>query len=178
MRPLREFVGRELQWKQDSALKRDFDLADGDESVAMLGFRSMWGSLAVLETGDGRWTFKRIGFWRTHVSVRAADSETDLGLFRNSTWSAGGTLDLDDGRTLRASNNFWATKYTIMTEDGTALLRFERIGGVFHMSAKMTIEPAAAEWPELPWLAGLGWYLAVKMHDDAGGAAAGAAAAG
>jgi hypothetical protein len=49
-------------------------------------------------------------------------------------------------------------------------------GGVLHLSSTVEILPEAAALAELPWLVALGWYLAVKMHDDAGGVAAAAAA--
>jgi hypothetical protein len=79
---------------QPHALKREFELRAGEATIASLEFRSTFGSLASAESGDGSWTFKRVGFWRSHVTVRESGSETDLAVFRNNTWSAGGTLEL------------------------------------------------------------------------------------
>jgi hypothetical protein len=137
-------------------------------------FRSAFGSLATVESEEGSWSFKRVGFWRTAVTVRAAGSEQDLGRFLNNTWSAGGTLELPDGRRYRANTHFWGSSYEFQDETGIALVSYRRISGLLHLSAFMEISENGARLPELPWLVSLGWYLAVKMHDDAAMAAAAA----
>ena len=178
MKGMRQLVGRELKWTQPRAMKREFELMDGDEIAATLRFRSSFGSFATAETADGAWTFKRVGFWQTRVTICPAGSENEIAVFRNNTWSVGGTLELPDGRGYRANTNFWATSYEFKNDQDEPLARFTRITGVIHLSSKVEITPAGARLAELPWLVALGWYLAVKMHDDAGaGAAAGAAAA-
>ena len=176
MKRLGDLIGRTLEWRQPAAGRRDFELVDGEEVVATLKFRSTWGSHAEFESADGAWTFKRVGFWRTHATVRARNGQTNLATFTNATWSGGGTLAMADGRRLHANTNMWGSKYAFRSEDEVALVHFERIRGAFHLAAQMTIEPAAAAWPELAWLGGFGWYLAIKMHDDAAGGAAAAAA--
>jgi hypothetical protein len=80
-----DLVGKELEWVQPSALKMEFELRADDETAATLRFRSSLGSLATAESGDGCWTFKRVGFWRTRVTIRACDGETDLAVFRHDT---------------------------------------------------------------------------------------------
>jgi len=177
MKDIRLSIGRELKWTQPSGMRREFELRDGDELVATLRFRSAFGSFATAETAEGSWTFKRVGFWSTRVTICPAGSEQEIAAFRNSTWHGGGTLELADGRRYRASTNFWQSRYEFQDPAEKPLVRFQRIGGLFHLSAQVEIAQAAAELPELPWLVALGWYLAVKMHDDAGGAAAAAAAA-
>lgn len=69
MKPLRDLVGRELEWTQPRALKREFELKDDGETVAQLHFRSSFGSFATAEAGDESWTFKRVGFWQTRVTI-------------------------------------------------------------------------------------------------------------
>ncbi len=178
MKRIADLVGRELEWKQPRATKREFELRDGDEIVSALRFRSLLGSFATADTSDGSWTFKRVGFWKTRVTICAAGSETEIASFHNNTWSSGGTLTLADGLSFRANTNFWMSKFEFSSEAGEPLVRFRKLGGVIHLSSKMEVLPAAAAMPQLPWLVALGWYLAVKMHDDAtaGAAAAGAAA--
>jgi hypothetical protein len=178
MKRIRDLVGHELDWVTPSALNRAFELRDGNEIVSTLRFRSLFGSFATAETADGSWTFKRVGFFQTRVTVCAAGSETEIASFRNSTWTAGGTLTLASGHSFRANTNFWMSKYEFQDEAEHPLVRFRKLGGLFHLSAKMEVTPAAAGLDALPWLVVLGWYLVVKMRDDcsaAGGAAAAAA---
>jgi hypothetical protein len=178
MRSIRERIGGGLKWTQPRAMKREFELKAGDELVETLRFRSAFGSLATVESSEGSWTFKRVGFWQTRVTICAAGSEQEIAGFRNNTWSGGGTLELPNGRQLRANTNFWMSKYEFQDQAEQPLVRFTRIGGAFHLSAQVEILQAAADLPELPWIVALGMYLAIKMHDDAAGAGAVAAAAG
>jgi hypothetical protein len=175
MPSLRERVGTDLRWIQTHALRREFELRSGEETVSTLAFRSTFGSLASAQSDDGRWTFKRVGFWRSHVTVREAGSETDLAVFRNNTWTAGGTLELADGRAYRANTNFWMTSYQFTDASDQPLVRFTHVGGMFHLSCDVQVEPAGVKLAELPWLVALGLYLVVKLRDDASGAAAAAA---
>lgn len=170
MKRLEQVVGLPLQWMQPSAWREAYELRAGEEVVATLRFRSAFGSFATAETADDCWTFKRVGFWKTRVTVRRCDADEDLAIFHNNTWNGGGTLELTDGRRYLASTNFWQTRYEFQAEAGELLVRFD-IGGVFRQSAGVVIQPAALRLIELPLLITLGWYLAVMMHQDSSAAA-------
>lgn len=167
MLKIAELIGRELKWTQPHALKMEYELRADDELAATLRFKSSFGTLATAESADGCWTFKRIGFWQTKVTVRACGSDTDLAVFKNNTWNNGGTLEFPGGRKIFASLNFWATRYEFTTEADELLLRYTKIGGLVHFSARVEIQPHAAALPELPWLVMLGWYLPVMVYRDA-----------
>lgn len=172
MMKLAELVGHELKWIQPHALKMEYELRTGDMLAATLHFRSSFGSFATATSADGTWTFKRVGFWQTKVTIRAAESETDLATFRNNTWSGGGTLELRDGRKYLANTNFWSNQYEFKTEQGESLISYRKIGGMLHMSSVTEIHPLAKNIPEMPWIVLLGWYLTVMMHMDSAAAAA------
>ncbi len=172
MMKLAEFVGHELKWVQPHALKMEYELQAGDQVIATLRFRSSFGSFAAATSADGSWTFKRVGFWQTKVTVRASGGETDLAVFKNKTWSGGGTLELPDGRKYPANTNFWATQYEFTTEKGEAIISYRNIGGMLHMSSMAEIHPPAKDIPETPWMVLLWWYLTVMMHMDSAAAAA------
>ena len=135
-------------------------------TAATLCFRSSSGSFATATSADGSWSFKRVGFWQTKVTVRASGAETDLAVFRNNTWGGGGTLELPDGRKYPANTNFWATQYEFKTEAGEPLVSYKKIGGVLHTSAAVEIHPPAKDIAEMPWMVLLGWYLTVMMLND------------
>jgi len=174
MKNIAPLLGHEFQWEQPNAFKMEYELRDGDDLVASLRFRSSFGTLATGESADGCWTFKRVGFWRTHATIRARGSDSDLAVFKNNTWSGGGTLEFPDGRKFLATTNFWQTQLEFKTETGGPLFHLKS-GGVVHLSAKVDFQPQAAAIPELPWMVMLGWYLTVMMHMDSASAAAVAA---
>ena len=171
MKRITELTGRELKWSQPSAFNMNYELLAGDRPSASLRFRSSFGSLATGESADGCWTFKRTGFFQTRVTIRVCGEEADIAVFRNNTWSGGGTLELLDGRKLLATTNLWQTNLEFKTESGVSLLRF-RSGGMIHLSAIVEIQQQAIGLAELPWLVMLGWYLIVMMNTDAEASAA------
>ena len=172
MMKLAELVGHELKWIQPHALKMDYELRAGDTVAATLRFRSSFGSFATATSADGSWTFKRVGFWQTKATIRASEADVDLAVFKNNTWSGGGTLELPDGRKYPANTNFWATQYEFTTEMGEAIISYRKIGGMLHMSAVTEIHPLAKDILEMPWMVLLGWYLTVMMHMDSAAVAA------
>ena len=172
MQKISDVAGDKLKWSQPSALRRIYELKRSEDLIAQLQFRSMLGTLATAESGDGSWTFKRVGFWQNRVTVRSNGSEVDLATFRNNTWKNGGTLEFPGGRHFRATTNFWNTKFAFESDTGESLVRFH-YGGVFHLSADVEIHPPARTMAELPILVLFGWYLAVMLHMDSAAAAAG-----
>lgn len=171
MRRIAELLTYDLKWTQPQALKMEYELHADGELVATLRFKSTFGTLATAESADGSWTFKRVGFFKTHVTIRVAGSDENIAVFKNNAWTSGGILELADGRKFPASTNFWQTQYELKSEAGEPLLRFKN-GGFLHLSAEVTILPQAASLPELPWIMALGLYLIVMLRNDAAVAAA------
>ena len=166
MKRIAELAGRELKWVQPHTLKMEYELHAEDEVAATLRFRSSFGSLATADSADGCWTFKRVGFWQTRVTIRACGAETDIATFKNNTWSGGGTLEFPDGRMFRANTNFWQTKYEFKNEADETLFGYRNIGGMLHSSAGVDIQPGAARISEIPWMVMLGWYLVLMQQRD------------
>jgi len=165
MKRLADVIGLPLEWVQPKALRELYELRSGSDLVATLTFRSAFGSLATAETADACWTFKRVGFWKTHVTVRRCDSAEDLAIFHHNTWRGGGALELADGRVFLATTNFWQTRFEIQQAEGETLLRFH-LRGILHQSAGVELLITPADLPELSLLINLGWYLAVMMSQD------------
>ncbi len=172
MQSIIQLSDRTLTWTQPHMMKQEYELLDGDMLVGTLRFRSSFGTLATGECADGSWTFKRVGFWKTRVSIRQSGSENDIASFANSTWSNGGTLEFPDGRRYPADSNFWMTRYAFNTEQEMPLVTFEKIGGILHISSNVIIHESARHLTELPFMVMLGWYLTIMMHNDSATAAA------
>ena len=167
---LADLPGQPLKWIQPHATKMDYVLRAGEREAATLIFRSAFGSLATATSADGIWSFKRVGFWQTRVTIRADGSDSDLAVFKNATWSGGGTLELPNGHTYPANTNFWSTQYQFTTEAGEPLISFRKIGGMLHMSSDVEIHPIASAIPETSWMVMLGWYLTVMLYMDSASA--------
>lgn len=165
---LTDLAGQELKWTQSSAWKMNYELHGGTKVIGKLQFRNSLGSLATGECAEGRWTFKRVGFLQTRVTIRAEGGASELAIFKNNTWSGGGTLELPDGRKFLATSNFWQTKIEFKTADGAdgkKLFEFQN-RGLLHTEYMVTIHPEGQALPELPWILMLGCYLAVMMAYD------------
>ena len=176
MKKIAEILDQPLKWVQPSAMRSGFELRADDLLAATLVFRSSLGSFATGESGDGSWTFKRVGFWSPRATVRVSGSEAEIASFRHNTWRGGGTLEIVDGPRLRATSNMWQSKLEFQDESESPLIRFVS-GGVLHLSARVEIESGGRELRALPWLILFGWYVTILMHRDASTAAGGAAAA-
>jgi hypothetical protein len=163
--PLADLIGEALSWTQPRFLASGYELSRAGDVIGRLTFRSAWGSLATAEIDDGCWSFKRLGFLKTRVSVWSCDAEEELGVFRNSTWKGGGTLDLARGQAIQANTNMWHSKYEFVGAGDEVLVTYRTHRG-FKLSGEMQILPSARNLPELPWLVMLGWYLAVMMYRD------------
>jgi hypothetical protein len=158
-------------------MKMDYTLTSGDGQVGTLKVRSICGTLATAESGDGCWTFKRVGFWKTSVTVRPCGAAADLAVFRHCTWDGGGTLEFSGGARFNASTSFWASNLRFTTPAGEPLVGF-RFGGVFHRVAEVEVFPPAMTLAELPLLVMFGWYLAIMLDMDTASAVTTAAIGG
>ena len=97
-------------------------------------------------------------FFRTKVTIRPCGSDAEMAIFKNDTWSYGGTLEFADGRTMQATNNFWQTRFGFQTESGEKLIEFEK-HGLLHLSATVDIQRSAVSRSELPLIVTFGFYL-------------------
>jgi len=170
MKRLADLTNRQLKWTQPGAFKMHYELLAGDELAATLRFRSAVGSFATGESADGCWTFKRIGFLQTRVTIRVCGEETDIAVFRN-TWSGGGELELPNGRKVLMTTNLWQSNLEFKTESDLALLQFKS-AGLLQPAALVEVQREAIGLPELPWMVFLGWYLIVMMNMDTAATAA------
>ena len=160
-----------LRWTQPRLFNKNYELRCGDDIVTTLTFRSALGSMATARTTDGAWTFKRVGFWRTRATVRAAATIFDLATFEHNTWSGGGSLILADGRSILVTTNLWQSKIEFQMPEGDVLFRY-RTEGFMREEAELETRPALEGMAEMPWLLAFGWYLVLMMHQDSASSAA------
>jgi hypothetical protein len=172
MKNIREVLQQPLLWTQPSAFQRVFELHAGDDVVGTLRWDKALGSLALAESSDGVWSFKRSGFLRPKVTVRVPGSETEVAIFKPS-WGGEGTLRFSDGRCYQWQHtSFWRSQWALANETGESLIHFIPEFAMFEHAAEVTLEPRAESTPDLSLLTLLGWYLVVLMAEEAAAAAA------
>ncbi|HNT26247.1 MAG TPA: hypothetical protein PKM21_17905 [Anaerolineales bacterium] len=171
-------------WIQPAALERRFVLHSGEHELGQLEFHSAWGSLALAECAQGRWSFKRVGFLNPRVTVRLPDTESDLGLYTPRWTGTQGRLELANGHAyVWQAANFWASQFCWRHPSGDDLVLFspgseeQKLSNLFKQQARVTFASAAQNLGDLPLLVLLGWYLMILQYDDAAAAAAATAAA-
>jgi hypothetical protein len=165
MKPLAACLDGRLRWIQPALFARAYDLRHGDDIAGTLVFRSTFGSFATGQTAEGRWTFKRVGFWHPQATVRVEGATSDLAVFEHSTWRGGGTLRLSGGRSIRVTTNLWQSKIEFQLAEDRVLFRY-LTDGFLRQQSDLQVLPPLQAMPELPWLLLFGWYLVVMMHED------------
>ncbi len=173
-----------LEWVQPKTMERGFELRAGGQTVAVLEFQSPFGSLAVAACGSERWTLKRVGFFRPHVTIRREGEPTDLAIYQPKWFSSEGVLEFSAGATyIWRTANFWATRYVLARPDGQVLISYQngldenQLKDLFKNQSRVEIDPAAGGLAELPLLVCMGWYLIILHAEDSAAATAAATAA-
>jgi hypothetical protein len=165
MRKLTALVDHHLTWIQQSGLRSQYELRFGDELVATLRFPKMLSTRAILESGEGNWIIERTGFFNAKTVVRQVDSEKDLAVFSANVWRGGGVLEISEGRTLEVRTNAWRTVSQLLTASGEQLVETKG-RGFFRFSADVTMAHQASQWPELPWMVAMMFYVMIMSRRD------------
>ena len=158
------FSAGPLVWTQPKTLRREYQLARGEELVGWLRFEKSFGSLASAEVASQGWTFKREGFFHPRATVRTPGSDANLAVFRPN-WSGTGAVEFSGGRMIRwHRTGFWKSGWSFLERDDRPLLHFKQHTGLMKISA--LLESESPTEPELPLLAALGWYLLLLNAED------------
>jgi hypothetical protein len=177
MKTLATHSGDALHWLQPKALARRYELRSGDDVYAALEFRSSMGTLAVAESAEGTWTFKRVGFLHPRVTVRLDGSEQDVAAYR-PRFFGGGSIEIGSGKTFQwRSANFWSTKWGITDAADAPVMEFSQgvrgkaLSDLF--KTQVTVEIHWHGTPGIPLvaLAALGMYLLLLQEEEASTAA-------
>jgi hypothetical protein len=171
MRTMTAFVDHTLTWIKPKIFKSDYELRFGDELIATLCFQKIFSSTAIAESGDGCWTFERVGFFKKKTVIHPRSSSAILGIFTKNTWKKGGYLELSDGRKFIVIASLWKNTIEFKTDIGESLIHMKS-HGVFRLSATVQMYRKCLHIPELPWMVMLGLYLIIMMKRDAAAHAA------
>jgi hypothetical protein len=167
-------IGQELNWTQPHALRRYHELRSDRGLYATLKWKRMFGSLAVAECSEGRYSFKRAGFLRPYVTVREENSESDLAImkfrsgsvFMNTAFGLSGVLEFETGSRFTFNRlSFWKSRWAFADVNGVPVVTFERkMRG--KPTGKVTIDCDSRREPYLHILLTVGWYVIILDYEE------------
>ena len=161
------------QWLQPKTFERFYQLQAGNLYLGSLQFKSSFSSLALAETADGRWSFKRVGLCHQKVTIRKQGEQADIATCQYKFWGDN-ELRFNDGKTyIWKRLNFWATQWAFINNDGEVVMVVKR-GLAEHkfsdiFKTQMTVEIYPAQEPEeyLSVLLPVSLYLFILQQEDA-----------
>jgi hypothetical protein len=150
-----------LTWARGQR-SRSFELKLNNEVVGTLERPSFWSCSYVVETVDGRWTFRQSDCFGGAEIVDESSQQTIATL--KSTWgSGGGALTFADGQKFEFTvSGWWRQVWTVTQGDAAPLLRFHAGEGTLELFAG-----ADTLKSRLSLLATFTYYLVLKMQEDA-----------
>lgn len=173
MKPINSFKGEHLSWVQPKAIKHEYQLMNQNDIFARLNFPKSFGTLAEAECAETKWTFKRVGFLHTSVTMREEGKPENAGVFKPAGWGSRGLFEFARGKKFEWKlENFWGTKFEIIDSSGNPIIKFHsgkddsNLSDIFKTQSRVTFAEQARDIPELSLLILVGWYLIVMMQMD------------
>lgn len=159
-----------MEWRDPEATEPRFELWFGEDQLASLEFVSPCRTLALAQTPEGTWSFRRTGFLTTLVHLREEGADQDFAVFRPGLLGRG-KLTFGNGVTFHwrpAGRGTWS----FTGEDGEVLLLLKPEApepspdGPPRTQAEVEITAAGRFSPRVPLLAAMGWYLLLLHQQD------------
>jgi hypothetical protein len=183
MKSIKEIANEHLTWFQPKAIHQFYELRSETDLFGTVNFPKSFGSFAEAESTEGKWTFKRIGFFQIKITIRKAGSEKDLAVFKPKWTGYAGSIEFADGKVYHwQSSNFFATKFDLHDSSGKVLFSFrhgvddQKLTDWFKTQARVEVNETAKNLPETGMLILFCWYLIVVLQmESSAGAVASAA---
>jgi hypothetical protein len=175
MKYIMEPDGQTLTWTQLKPLIRYHELRSNGGLYATLKWKKMYGSLAVGEGHEGRFTYKRAGFLRPYVTVRREGANGDYAVLRlasssvivNTLFGPSGILEFETGhRFLFNRLSFWKSRWAFTDEQGNLVMTFEKRTRR-KPTATVTVNGDFRHIPHFDVLLVLGWYVIILDYEEA-----------
>ncbi len=165
MIPVSSAISVGLTWSK-LPHSRKYELKQSGEVVGALRHPGILSSNFVAETPEGRWTFRRSGFYGTGAEIVDSVSEKPIATFK-SAWGGRGILTFADGQAFHLEcKGWWHPVWSVLAESGELILRI-------HTREKTVDLPTATAVAEsrLSLLIMFAWYRVLQAQEDASAAA-------
>lgn len=155
----------QLQWKQPSHWRREFELKLEEDIVAHIKFCGLCGTSAVARFGGSEWLLKREGLLRQTVMLYRDHSDVPFATFQ-PRWSGNGLLKTNTGELWYwRCSSFLQCEWKFEDSNGRDVLKL-RARGFLNRSADIVSDPVLPREQAL-LLAVVGWYLMTLNANDA-----------
>jgi hypothetical protein len=183
MKSLKDVQDKTLNWVQPKAMHQFFELRDQNELFGTIFFPKSVGSLAEAEAFDGKWTFKRVGFFNTQITIRKFGEENNIAVFKPNLMATSGTIHFNSGNIFQwHTSNFWGSKFEFKDSKNETIIVFksgteeQKLKDWFKTQARVEIIRDKINLEELSLLILIGWYLIIVLQMDSSTSAVIAAA--
>ncbi len=142
------------------------ELRVGDDIYAELHRHSIFGSLTTGEVLSGKFSFKRMGFFKPYITVRQDGTETDLAVQRKAgrgeeelRFTDGTVFVWKATKDKKKEKGYYDSK-------GNLLVGFIPKHGLMKSSCEIRLTPDTAACPQIPLLLMAGWYHLILENED------------
>ncbi len=162
-----------LSWHQPKARALFFELRAIGTLVGNLTLGGFLGSRATARSADGTWQFRERGLFHRTIHVTSEHPDGLVALYRDRTWTGGGTLLVHDRPFLRCVTKVWRSSVELQTVTGVLVLRCPT-HGLVHKRGPLQWGASPDLMVQYPWLVHFAWYLylraLIRTISAAGGA--------
>jgi hypothetical protein len=163
-----------LRWEQPKWTQRLHRLVCGETVYATMEWPQPFRSMAVSNSREGRYTFKRGGFLHPFITVRRQEFEMELAKL-SLDWKGNGELVFTNAQRFTFTRDGLARfDYEVLDHRGTRLFSLKKELNAIKHGGEVHITPTGLSHQEIALLVTLAWYLAVMVTEDAATAAAAA----
>ncbi len=161
-----------LRWEQPRWTQRLHRLVCGETVYATMEWPQPFRSMAVSNSREGRYTFKRGGFLHPFITVRREEFEMELARL-SLDWKGNGELVFTNAQRFTFTRKGMARfDYEVADHRGSVLFTLKKEMNAIKHGGEVHITPAGLSHREIALLVIIAWYLAVMVTEDAAAAAA------
>ncbi len=163
MKRLTSTKSKSFEWTRSGKVST---LASDGQVYATVTWVKVWGSLAIGESADGRWTLKRVGFLRPRVTVRSEGSHSDLAVV-TMDFGGGGKVAFSDASAFTFRRmGFWRPVLSLEDSTGRKVFTLTPSSRLGKRGATLKLEEEAARssW-RTSLLAVVAWYIGVLVTE-------------
>lgn len=153
-------TGVELQVRQPSLWKREFEMSNESGPVATIVFPSIFKREAVASSDEGKWTLRERGLWKRKIEFLLPEKEKPLMTLELGQFALTSKVKLPRYRMLRLTRNLLRTSYRLTTTMNAEICSLN-LQILPKFKGKMVIDSRGAEYEELPWVVFLVWFVSI-----------------